>query len=303
MNFTRFTIRPPAEPELPVFQPWFGDSILGWRQCMIRGAFSDPGDVPLGGFIVLPALGGSVGQFTVFVRPDCRRRGVGRQLMLWLYRLALSNNAQHLVASELIHQDQRENAFFHAIGMKPDMELGTYELDVATQALPLCDRITNRFLKTHPHLQGVQITTLDQVDPLAVGKFLTNYHTGFVEQQAQRVQTGFFDGTISTIARRIDGTITGVGLFVAKANDPKFVLDLVLTDPAVRNGPTPLVLFAETCRRSLAQGKTTVFFEADRAKDAFAVGFATRCGVKTPRGFRYRYAIGRADMENQVRKV
>jgi hypothetical protein len=286
-----------------MFQPWFGESILGWRQCMIRGAFSEPGNMPLGGFIVRPALGGNVGQFTLFVRPECRQHGVGRQLMLWLYRLALSNNAQHLVMSELIHQDERENAFFRSMGMTPDMELGTYELDVAKQVQPLCEPIARRFLRTHPHLRGVQITILDQVDPHAVGEFLTNFHSGFVEEQTQRVRTGFFDGKISTVARRADGTMTGVGLFVAKPNDPQFLLDLVLTDPAIRNGPTPLVLFAESCRQSLAQGKTTVVFEADKAKDTFAVGFAERCGVKSPRWFRYRYAIHREGMEQQTQAV
>jgi len=299
MNVQAFHIRPPDAHELPAIEPWFADSVLGWKQCMIRVAFSRPEGVPLGAVIVRPALEGSVGTFTLYVRPDCRRRSIGRRLMERLYLLALCNNAEHLVMSELIHQNEPENAFCQALGMSPDMKLGTYELDLTRQVQPLCAPIAKRFLQSHPHLRGVRMMTLDHADAKAVGQFITNYHSGFVDQQTERARNGFYDRTLSVVSVRSDGSISGVGLFVAEPNNPKLLLDLVLTDPNMRNGPTPLVLFAEMTRRALAAGKTTVVFEADAQRDPFAVGFAERCGVNSPSCFRYRYAISREEMKKR----
>jgi hypothetical protein len=185
------------------------------------------------------------------------------------------------------------------MGMSPDMKLGVYELDLASQAQALCEPIAKRFLQSHPHLRGVTVTTLEHADPQAVGRFTSDYHSGFVDQQSERARNGFYDRGLSTVSIRSDGSISGVGLFVSRPGDPKFLLDLVLTDPAMRNGPTPLVLFAETARRARAAGKTTVTFEANEQSDPFAVGFAARCGVTSPRFFRYRYAINREEMKKR----
>jgi GNAT superfamily N-acetyltransferase len=294
-----FNVRPPRPEELPAITPWFEGSQLGVGQSMIRAAFSRPGEVPLGAYVVRPTAGGRVGQFTIFVRPDCRRHGIGRFLMMHLYQVAMGNNAEQLVLTELIHQDEPENAFCKAVGLLADMQLGTYELDIAGQVQPLCAPIARRFLRSHPHLQGVRVTTLAEVDAESVARFLTTYYSGFVEQQTERLRNGFFDPRISTVALKPDGTITGIALFLAKPNDPAIFLDLVLTEPSIRGGPTPVVLFDESTRQSLAQRKTTVVFEADARHDNFAIGFAARCGVTTPKWFRYRYSISREQMTQQ----
>lgn len=291
-----FDVRAPRPEELPAITPWFAGSQLGVAQGMIRAAFSRPGDVPLGAYLVRATAGGRVGQFTLFVRPDCRRHGIGRFLVRHLYQLALANKADNLVLAELIHQDEPENAFCKAVGLSADLELGTYELDIAGQVQPLCAPIARRFMRSHPHLQGVRVTTLGEVDAEAVARFLTTYYSGFVEQQTERLRNGFFDPRISTVAAKTDGVITGIALFLAKPNDPAIFLDLVLTEPSIRGGPTPVVLFDESTRQSLAQGKTTVVFEADARHDDFAIGFAARCGVTTPRWYRYRYSITREQM-------
>jgi GNAT superfamily N-acetyltransferase len=295
-----FDVRRPRADELPLIEPWFAGSQLGWSESLVQAAFGQPGDVPLGAVIVRPSRGGTVGQFTIYVRPDCRRRGIGRHLMGHLYQLALANKAEHLVLTELVHQDEPENDFYRAVGLTPDLSLGTYELDLPNAASPLCEPIARRFMKSHRHLSGVRIVSLEAVDPGHAAAFLTTHYSGFVEQQTQRMREGFFDRTLSTVAVREDGSISGLALFVSKPNDPAIFLDLVLTEPTTRNGPTPLVLFAETARLSLAAGKTTVVFEADSKHDPFAVGFAHRCGVTSPRWYRYRYTIGRADFSNRI---
>src|SRR4051812_40608034 len=95
-----FNVRAPRPEELPAIVPWFAASQLGVTQCMIRAAFSRPGEVPLGAYIVRASDGGKVGQLTIFVRPDCRRHGIGRFLMMHLYQVAAGNNAEHLVLAE-----------------------------------------------------------------------------------------------------------------------------------------------------------------------------------------------------------
>jgi GNAT superfamily N-acetyltransferase len=302
-----FNVRTPRPEEMPAVAAWFAASQLGAEQCIVRAAFSRPGEVPLGAVIVRPSEADArVGQFTLFVRPDCRRHGIGRFLVRHLYQLALANNAGHLALAELVHQDAAaENAFCRALGMSADMALGTYELDMARQVLPVCEPIARRFVRSHPHLRGVRVVGLADLadhDLDAVARFLTAHYSGFVEQQTARLRAGFFDRNLSTVAVR-DGSeggggssISAINLMLAKPNDPAIYLDLVLTDPATRNGPTPLVLFTETARRALAAGKTTAVFEADARHDPFAVGFAERCGVTTPKWYRYRYSIAREQM-------
>ena len=295
-----FDVRRPRPEELPVIESWFAYSQIGWAHCLVQAAFGQPGDVPLGAVIVRATQNGKVGQFTIFVRPDCRRRGVGRQLMRRLYQLAETNNAEHLVLTELIHQDEPENAFFRAVGLSPDISLGTFELDIPSKGRPLCDRIVGRYQSSHPHLTQVSIVPLEEVDPARAAAFVTTYYSGFVEQQTERMRDGFFDRSLSTAAVRADGMLTGLALFVSRPNDPAIFLDLILTEPTIRNGPTPLALFAETARRAIAAGKQTVVFEADASRDDFAIGFAKRCGETAPRWFRYRYSIQRADFSRLV---
>src|SRR5262245_32565972 len=93
-----FNVRAPRPEEMPAITPWFSGSQLGGSQGMIRAAFGRPGDVPLGAYLVRPTgVGGRIGQFTIFVRPDCRRHGIGSFLMRHLYQLALTNQAEQLV--------------------------------------------------------------------------------------------------------------------------------------------------------------------------------------------------------------
>jgi GNAT superfamily N-acetyltransferase len=292
-----YTIRQPTGQELPVITRWFASSSLGVSQCMVQAAFSRPGDVPLGAYVVRASNQGRVGQFTVYVRPECRRRGIGRSLLKHLYQLALSNNAEHLIFSELVPQEHADNAFYRALGLSVDTQLGMFELDIAKQVVPLCQPIARRFLRSHGHLRDARIATLEQADPRRVAEFLTSHYGGFVDEQTERLRAGFFDRAISTVSVREGGSVAGVAFFLSRPDDPTIFLDLVLTDPAIRNGPTPLVLFDETARRAVGIGKTTVAFEADQRRDPFALGFAARCGVTTPKRYRYRYSINRAGMQ------
>jgi GNAT superfamily N-acetyltransferase len=296
-TITSYTIRPPSRLELPAITPWFASSSLGLSQCMLQAAFGQPGDVPLGAYIARASNDGRVGQFTLFVRPECRRRGIGRSLLKHLCQLALAGNAQQLILSELVPADHPDNAFYRSAGLSVDTKLESYELDIAKHVVPTCQRIVERFRRSHPHLRDVRVTSLAELDPRRVAQFLTSHYGGFVDEQTQRLASGFFDPSLTTVSIRADGSITAIAFFLSRPDETVILLDLVLTDPAIRNGPTPLVLFDETARRALAAGKTTVAFEADARRDTFALGFAARCGVTTPTRCRFRYSIDRAGMQ------
>ena len=105
-----------------------------------------------------------------------------------------------------------------------------------------------------------------------------------------------------SVAAVRDGEILAGALYRSKPNEPSIFLDLILTAPALRRGPAPLLLCAHTATIAMTKKYTHCVFEADEHHDHFALSFAKRCGAKA-QSYRYRYGISLAKMENLSQKI
>jgi GNAT superfamily N-acetyltransferase len=295
-----FHVRTPRPHEAATLLSFFTGEPLGSEKVLVLGAFAQPGDVPLGAAIVRPSHRGgvNVGHFFLFVRPEFRRQGIGARLMNHLYGMALANHAQWLILGELIHQDRPENAFCRAVGLSPERSFATYSLSIAHALEKICGPIADRFERTHPHLAGAEILPLDQIDAAQAARFFAAHHSGYVGQRLSQFESNAYDRAVSGVAVR-NGEIFAGLLVRSKPGESSVLIDLVLSLPPYRNGPTPLVLLAHGARLALEKKYTHCVFEADEHFDLFAAGCARRCGAK-PQWLRHRYSISNAHMATLV---
>jgi hypothetical protein len=293
-----FVVRPPKPSEISSLLGFFNPSPLGTQNLTLLGAFGQPGDVPLGAVAVRPVTraGLSVGHFVIFVRIDCRRRGIGRMLMRHLYQFAANNRADRLALAELIHEDRGENAFYRAVGLSPQRTLASYRIPIGHGFTTVCEPAARRFERSHPHLAGTRVVPLRELDAELVSHFFAANYGGFAERFAGQLRGGHYDLSISTAIVRGDDEVLSAMLIRSRPGEPAVFVDLMVSTPALHNGPAPLVLLAHAAPVASAAGSTHCVFEADADYDRFAVGAALRCGA-TMEGKRFRYAIEKAKIE------
>jgi GNAT superfamily N-acetyltransferase len=286
-----------AQPaEIPSLLALFPNNPLGQQNILAIGAFSQPGNVPLGAAIVRPSRRGTLahGHFILIVQPPYRRQKIGTRLMDAVYRLALENRADGLTLAELVHQDLPETAFCRAAGLSIERTFATFSVGINEGLAKLCSPIAARFERSHPHLAGAAICPLAQIDAGKIAGFLTRYYGGFVDRGLAQLRDGYYDPSLSTALVRGDEVLAAC-LFRSKPAERSIYLDLILTAPALRPGPVPLILFKHSGQIALETGHTHCVFEADAQYDEFAMSFAKRCGCKR-QWDRYRYGISQADM-------
>jgi GNAT superfamily N-acetyltransferase len=295
-----FQVRRSKPHEIAGLQAFFPGDPLGNKDILYLGAFGQPGDVPLGAAIVRPSRRGSVktGHFLIFVRPECRRQKIGSTLVRHLYSLALSNHADLLIFSELIHQDLPENAFYLSCGLTAERAFATYSVEIK-RVLDFCEPIIQRFLPSDPTLADMRIQMLNTLNFADLAEFFAPHFGGFADQCLAKLHAGVYDLSLSSAAVR-DNQIIAAGLTRTRPNVPSLMLDYILAAPPYRSSPISLAIVAHSVRIALQRGLTHCVFEADERYDHFAVGFARRCGAK-PQWKRFRYSISGAEMEARVK--
>ena len=293
-----FHIRVPTDGELAPALELLSPSFRGGATLLTWTALGQPGDLLLGAAAIRPpARRGQPALFEIFVESPYRRRGVGAALIRHLYQHAYNRRAG-LQLFGFVHQDAPDHAFYRAQGLQAVHTMKTYSVPLRA-GWPTAERIMNRYRASHPHLAGVEVIPLALVDHPPIAEFIAAHYPGAeFDHQLSWLRAGHYDLMISTGAMRA-GRLVGALMMRSQQDAPSVFVDILLTDPAIRHGPTPVLLIGEMIRRALADGFTHAVYEADERYDSFAVSYARRCGA-APRWSRYRYAIDRKAIAAQL---
>lgn len=288
---TGFTVRRAAPTEVDAVLRSFGPTppSLAREASVVYGAFGQPGDVPLGALIVQPTVDASA-QFQIAVRTEYRRKGVGTRLVEHLLADARRFGTSSLRLAALVHQDEpAANAFCRKVGLTPERSFATYRASLADQILPTAIPSAERFRRRHAGDPRTRVVALEQIPAEQIARFFADHYAGFYDHRLEQLRRGVYDASISP-AVLIGRELVAAGLYQSQPGNRVIYLDLKLVHPRHRSGPLAMVLAEQMCRLSLARGFTDVVFEGDAQHDAFATGYARRCGCE-PLWYRYRYAI------------
>jgi GNAT superfamily N-acetyltransferase len=295
-----FQVRAPRPEERTPLLAFFPNNPLGSQDIHCLGAFGQPGDVPLGATIVRASRGraGSIGQFLIFVRPECRRRKIGKMLMRHLYALARANNAKQLLLAELVHEERVDNAFYRACGMTPERSFATYSLPL-DDLMTLIAPITRRLQRSDSLLAAMRIEPLAALNLTDVAAFFSSNYSGFADRRLAQFHSGVYDLAVSCAAVH-EGRIIAGCLCRTRAGETSGLLDLILTGQDFRNNALPLLLFAHCALTGMEKGITHSIFEADESYDHFAIGIARRLKIN-PQWHRHRYSINHPEIASRSR--
>ena len=149
-----------------------------------------------------------VGRFQLYVLPEQRRKGVGKQLMQAMSdHTAKQLGVKHLLAGVPVSEGSEDELFFQAL---PEFKIGRtlYEFVMDTEvAWDYLNPLVQRLSKKGGLPEGYEIVPLQQADPRRVYDFVLKYLGGIPDSLRQRLGggKGGFLPKLSLVVRTVEG--------------------------------------------------------------------------------------------------
>lgn len=281
-TLTGFRIRPPEPSELAPVDELLKTPVFQGKGVYRLAAYAEPGELLVGAVAVKVGGGGDSGiaHFDLEIAGFARRSGVGRQLILRLFEVALSNNCCRLVCSKLLQDKSPAHQFAEALGFSPERTFLRWFLTTA-KSLQVTVRVHERYRNRHTQLKDIQFLSLHQADPDAVAQCLFRNYGGYVDSYLRGIKDGTSHPRMSTIAVHNGRVVAASMWHLVPPNFPRLKpiaeLRLIVVDPEYQKGPLALCLCWEGSERVQCEGIPDITLEADLKYDTFANSYAKKC--------------------------
>jgi GNAT superfamily N-acetyltransferase len=224
---------------------------------------------------------GHEGRFSIFVRPDCRRHGIGTALMRAVHRLA--EHEGFIRVATAVRVDERETflPFFERVGLRAEMTLTTFQFALEHFRRELEPRYELVAGKS-PRVRLDHVQSVYDLPPRAVAECAAG-EGGLASGYEARLRDRYYCPETS-VGLQLDGRVIAV-LLTHLVPDPEAVcvapdgsvvplsnpsgspcarfVDFLRVDPEYRSGSVLFTLMMASVRGALARGVLVIAWESD----------------------------------------
>ncbi|MFK5923058.1 MAG: GNAT family N-acetyltransferase [Verrucomicrobiota bacterium] len=234
------------------------------------------------GLASLRVLGGEKmkeGRFQLWVMPEHRRQGAGRQLMQVLAELAQREGVDRLLAGVPVGEENEEALFFESLDrFEIKRTLQYFEIRTA-DAWQVVAPLAKRIFERGHFSQAYEIVTLEQAKLPFVKDFVLKYLGGIPDALINRLRGGAngFLPKLSVVIRSEQGP---VAVLLIRKGTRGLVIDSRVVSPEVRGTWINVALMFTFAEKLRALGIEKVYFEGDTDLHQDTIKLARRFGGK-----------------------
>ncbi|MCF6312665.1 MAG: GNAT family N-acetyltransferase [Verrucomicrobiales bacterium] len=234
------------------------------------------------GLASLRVLGGGKkkeARFQVWVSPEHRRKGAGRQLMQAVSQHAQAAGVSRLLAGVAVGEKSEEEIFFESLErFEVKRTLQYFEIKTA-DAWEVVAPLAKRIFEREKFNQAYEIVTLEQAKLPFVRDFVLKYLGGIPDALVARLRGGS-DGFLPKLSVVIRSSQGPVGVLLIRKGKRGLVIDSRVVSPEVRGTWINVALMYTFAKNLRTLGIEQVYFEGDTQLHKDTIKLARRFGGK-----------------------